>query len=31
MPRARDLYAGVQGAQVEEIWGLDESNFENLK
>lgn len=23
--------AGVQGAQVEELWGLDESNFENLK
>ena len=23
--------AGVQGAQVEEVWSLDEQSFENLK
>ena len=25
------LSSGVQGAQVEELWSLDEESFENLK
>ena len=25
------IHVGVQGAQVEELWSLDEESFENLK